>query len=298
MSSEISEDGLPWNRSNYKPLIINVALTGAVPRKEEHPNLPQTPEEIAEDVQRCSAAGAQVFHLHMRTEKGEPTQDPELFERTIELVRKNTPEAIVCATTTARGSRNFGDRVSALQLPDHLLPELASLSLGSFNFPATISSNPPEEIIQLAEIMKDKGIKPELEVFEPGMLSFALHLVKKEILQNPLVVNILLGNKGTSTATNLALSGFLAQMPAQSEWALAGIGRFQQKATALGISLGGNVRVGMEDDPAGSEGKSWSNLKAVKFAVNLATLVGRTLETPDLVRERFGIGLREANNSD
>lgn len=287
--SEIGHDGLAWNNRNYKNLIINVALTGAVPQKKDFPNLPVTPQEIAHDVHQCFEMGAQVFHLHMRDQNGAPSQEIELFQETIIEIRSQTPEAIICVTTSSRASQNSEERYSALKLTGELKPDLASLSLGSFNFPSTVSKNPPYEIFDLARFMFDSGIKPEIEVFEPGMLTHARTLLKSNVLIRPLIVNILLGNRGTSEVTAQAISPFLSQLSGDSEWALAGIGRFQNKAIMLGVALGGNVRVGMEDDPVGNEYGEWSNTRAVQVALDAAKVAGRKLASIEETRIRFGL---------
>jgi 3-keto-5-aminohexanoate cleavage enzyme len=286
-NSEHGPNFLPWNHRNYKPLIINVALTGAVPLKSDYPFLPITPEEIADDVKLCAERGAQVFHIHLRDESGNPTQDRKLFEETIQRIRQSSPGVLVCVTTSSRASKNVEERFAPLNLTGGAQPELASLSLGSFNFPTTISENSPAEIEQLAVAMKERGIMPELEVFEPGMLTTAHSLRSKGILPEKAVVNILLGNRGTSAATAQALTPFLSQLPEDAEWAVAGIGRFQRKTTMLGVALGGNVRIGMEDDPVGDESGNWSNVKAVELAVAMAELAGRPLASLEETRARL-----------
>lgn len=286
-SAETARDQLAWNYRNYRPLIVNVALTGTVPQKVDHPALPVTPEEIAEEVRRCALQGAQVFHLHMRDGSGEPTQDQKLFEETILLIRDSAPDVMLCVTTSSRASKDLQDRLSPLLLTGKAKPDLASLSLGSFNFPASISKNSPSQIELLAQTMAEKGIVPELEVFEPGMLTTAHTLRANGFLPEKFIVNILLGNKGTSSATAQALNPFLSQLSDDSEWALAGIGRFQRKTMMMGIALGGNIRIGMEDDPVGDGSGTWSNEKAVQLAASMAELAGRPLATVEEARQRL-----------
>jgi uncharacterized protein (DUF849 family) len=287
--AELGPDGLPFNQTNYKPLIINVALTGAVPSKDDYPNLPVKPSEIAREVSECAALGAQVFHLHMRDDLGKPTQSNLAFIQTIEEIRTRNPEVILCVTTSSRASADFEDRLTPLQLNLSRPPELASLSMGSFNFPTSISKNEPDEIDLLAKKMSNVGIKPELEVFEPGMVSRAIYLRNKGLLSDPLVLNILLGNNGTSGMSAQSLTPFLSQIDSSAEWALAGIGRFQRKAIMIAIALGGNVRVGMEDDPTGDGSGTWTNAKAVELARDAAELCGRRLASFVEVRKRFGL---------
>ena len=289
MLGESDSSGVAWNAKNYRNLIISVALTGAVPQKKDHTALPVTPQEIADAVEECAAEGAQVFHIHLRNAGGEPLQSQELYEETFALIRERCSEVVVCATTSSRGGAPLVERMASLDLPSALLPEMASLSLGSFNFPGVVSHNPPSEIEALAMAMRDRGVVPELEVFEPGMLSLAHLLISRGILPSKPVINILLGNKGSSALTAQGLSPFLAQLPNQSEWALAGIGRFQQKAMFLGVALGGNIRIGMEDDPVGDGSGQWSNLSAVRKAKAIAELAGRPLASFAETRARLGL---------
>lgn len=284
---ENGPDGLAWNSLNYRPAIISVALTGAVPSKKDFPNLPNTPREIAAEVIRCAHLGAQVFHLHMRDEHDNNTQDQNLFSETILRIRHEVPEVLICVTTSSRASNSWEDRLKPLMLEGDAKPDLASLSLGSFNFPRTVSLNPAEEVNLLASAMKERGIVPELEVFEPGMVDFSALLQRKDLLPATLVMNILLGNRGTSPATAQALVPFISPLSDTTEWALAGIGRFQRKAIMLGISLGANVRVGMEDDPAGDGSLSWSNLKAVELAIQACEDAKREIATPMEARHRM-----------
>ncbi len=285
--AEVSRGQLAWNHRNYRPLIINVALTGTVPQKSDHPALPVAPQEIAEDVRRCSLLGAQVFHLHMRDASGNPTQDPKLFEETILLIRDAAPDVVLCVTTSSRASKDFRDRVAPLALTGRAKPDLASLSVGSFNFPTSISENSRSEIEQLARAMTEQGVIPELEVFEPGMLTTAHTLRAKGLIPEKFILNILLGNNGTSAATAQALAPFLGQLPDDAEWALAGIGRFQRKTMMMGIALGGNIRIGMEDDPVGDGSADWSNERSVELAVSMAALAGRPVATIDEARRRL-----------
>lgn len=283
-------DGLAAHHGNYKPLIINVALTGAVPKKSKFPNLPTTPEEISQDVESCFKLGARVFHIHMRDEHDGPTQEQRLFKKTVDLIRKTTPEAIVCATTSSRAGNGFQDRLSPLRLKGESKPDFASLSLGSFNFKDSVSMNPPDEITQLLKEMNTSGIRPELEVFEPGMVHQAKLLLSSGVLRGVPVFNILLGNQGSSPADLNSVANFLNALPAASEWALAGIGRYHLQMMSLAIISGENVRIGMEDAPNVNGDKDWSNSKAVETAVRISNLIGREVETPENARKRLGIG--------
>ncbi len=277
---------------SYRPLIINVALTGIVPAKVKYPNLPVTPEEIGKDVHTCFELGARVFHLHMRDKNDGPVQDSGLFAETIGIIREQTPEAIVCVTTSSRASVSFEDRVAPLLLAGELRPEFGSLTAGSFNFPNSVSTNSPDDIKVLLQTMKERGIRPEIEVFEPGMVDYVKKLITEGLVTAPYVFNILLGSSGASSADLLSFVNFLSRLPDQSEWALAGIGKFQLPTIVQAIVAGGNVRVGMEDSPRQMGIDSWSNAKAVAFAAETARLLGRPIESPSQARERLGVESR------
>jgi hypothetical protein len=166
------------------PLIINAALTGMVPTKADNPALPITPEEIAEDAARCVHAGASILHLHARDEKGGPTYRAEVYARIITAIREHRPDAIVCVSTSGRTFKSFEERSEVLWLEGDLKPELASLTLGSLNFPKQASVNEPEMIHSLAGCMSERGIVPELEVFDFGMVDYAKTLLDRGAAAN------------------------------------------------------------------------------------------------------------------
>ena len=150
------------------PLIVNVALTGMVPSKEDNPGVPVTPDEIAEDAAVCAEAGATIVHLHARDAEGRPTYRAEVYAEIVAKVRERCPEVIVCVSTSGRVFKTLEERAEVLDLDDDVKPDLASLTLGSLNFPTQASVNEPEMIRALAERMAERGIVPELEVFDLG----------------------------------------------------------------------------------------------------------------------------------
>jgi 3-keto-5-aminohexanoate cleavage enzyme len=230
------------------PLVINLALTGMVPRRKDNPYLPVTPEEIAADVQRCFHAGARIFHIHARGKDEEPVYHREVFAEIIRKIKQNVPDAIICATTSGRVYKSFEERSDILDLAGDLKPDLASLTLGSMNFPKQASVNDPEMITKLARRMAERGIMPELEIFDFGMLDYAHYLIGRGVLKPPFIFNLLLGSLGTLSATPLNLALLIERLPPGSFWGAAGIGRFQFSMNALGVAMGGNVRTGLEDN--------------------------------------------------
>jgi uncharacterized protein (DUF849 family) len=180
-------------------------------------------------------------------------------------------------------------RAVPLGFTGHLKPELASLTCGSINFPKQASVNAPDTILELARRMRDAGIKPEVEVFEPGMVHYAEHLLRKGYLDPPLLVNILLGNLGTSPGTALDLALMVNALPEGSVWCAAGIGRYQLTVTTTALAMGGGVRVGLEDNliydwqartPA-------TNTMLVQRVVRIAAELGRRPATVDETRRRL-----------
>ncbi len=273
------------------PLVINLAPTGMVPTKADNPNVPQTPDEIAADTARCVAAGASIVHLHARDENGIPTHRREVHAEIIENVRAQCPDVIVCVSTSGRRVSEFDQRAAVLDLEGDLAPELASLTLGSLNFPKQPSLNDPTMIRALAERMRERGIVPELEVFDLGMIDYARYLLEQGVLAPPLCFNILLGNLGTLAATPLNLATAVQALPAGSTWAAAGIGRFQLQTNALAIASGGHVRVGLEDNLwlDAAKTRPADNLALVERVAGIARAMDRGIATATQARELLGL---------
>jgi 3-keto-5-aminohexanoate cleavage enzyme len=270
-------------------MIVNVALTGAVPGKDDNPQLPVTPEEIAADAIACAEAGAAVVHLHVRDEAGLPVHRRDLYERAIAPIREAAPEVAICVTTSSRVDPNPAARTIGLELDEDLRPEIASLTLGSFNFPNTVSVNPPVTIMRLLERMGELGVRPEFEVFEPGMVNTLHVLAERGLVPDPPVVNILLGSMGSSPAFVGELAHIVERLPPEAEWAAAGIGIFQRPMTIAAAVMDGNVRTGLEDNPRGDGTARWGNADAVALAVEAAKLAGRSVASPAEARRRFGL---------
>lgn len=273
------------------PLIVNLAPTGMVPTKELTPHVPISPQEIADDVGRCAALGASIIHLHARDEQGRPTTRAEYMAPLVEAVRCVDPALVVCVTTSGRFATSIDDRAAVLDLSGSAKPDMASLTLGSNNFVQQASVNAPDTIRGLATRMRERGIKPELEAFEPGMLTFGHYLAEKGLLESPWYVNVLLGNLGTSPATPASLAAFLALLPPGAAFAVAGIGRFQTAANLLGIASGGHVRVGIEDNVWWDRARTRlaANAELVERVRRAAELAERPLATPAQTRAMLGL---------
>jgi 3-keto-5-aminohexanoate cleavage enzyme len=272
-------------------LIVNVAPTGMVPTRADSPYVPLTPDEVAADVRRCADLGASIVHIHPRDTDGRPTQDPARAAEFIQAVRSAAPDIVVGITTSGRTQPELDGRAAVLDLERDLKPEMASLTLGSLNFPGQASVNAPATIQGLAARMRDRRIVPEWEVFDLGMLDYASYLRTKGLLGDPVYVNILLGSLGTLHATPLNLAIAVERLPAGATWAATGIGRYQLAINRLAIAMGGHVRVGLEDnlwfDDARIEHAT--NPRLVARLVAIGRAMGREPASPASVRERLGI---------
>jgi uncharacterized protein (DUF849 family) len=273
------------------PLIVNAALTGMVPTKADNANTPVTPEEIAADAAACVDAGAAIVHLHARDGDGRPTWRPEVFRRVVAAVRERCPDAIVCVSTSGRVFPDLERRAAVLELDGDEKPDLASLTLGSLNFPKQASVNEPETIRGLAGRMAERGIVPELEVFDLGMVDYARHLIERGVLRPPFYFNLLLGSLGTLAASPLRLALLVEALPEGAVWAGAGIGRFQFFVNALSVTMGGHVRVGLEDNLwlDAEKTRPATNVELVRRIARLAEAAERELAPPDVARRLIGL---------
>jgi 3-keto-5-aminohexanoate cleavage enzyme len=271
-------------------LIINAALTGIVPTKADNPHVPLSPAEIAADARRCYEAGAAIVHVHARVQEGRPSYRADLYREIIAAIKSKCPQIIICVSTSGRVFTAFQERAEVLDLDDDCKPDMASLTLGSMNFPQKASVNAPDMIQQLAEKMLSRGIIPELEIFEMGMLDYAKYLIDKNILRQPLYFNLFLGSLGTLSATPLNLAMMVNSLPPRCTWAGAGIGSYQFYVNAMAITMGGHVRVGLEDNLYYDRHKQHlaTNQQLIERLVKLARAAEREISTPLEARDIIG----------
>jgi uncharacterized protein (DUF849 family) len=272
-------------------LIVNLAPTGMVPSVRDNASLPVTAEAIAADAARCRALGASIVHLHARDADGTATWRPEIYREIIVAVRREAPDLVICVSTSGRTFKAFEQRASVLDLDGDARPEMASLTLGSMNFPTQASVNEPAMIEALATRMQERGIVPEIEVFDLGMLDYARYLIDRKVLRPPFYVNVLLGSRGTLAATPLNLALMMQALPQGATWAGAGIGRFQFPVNAMAVTMGGHVRVGLEDNLYMDAGKTQpaTNAALVERIVALGRAAGREPASPDEARAAIGL---------
>lgn len=271
------------------PLIIKLAPTGMIPTRKDTPYVPLTPEEIAKDTYKSYKLGVSVIHVHARDEQGMPTYKREIFEDIFARIKDKCPDIIICATTSGRVHPQVEHRAEALETR----PEMASLTMGSLNFPRYSSVNPMETIKLLADSMRDKCILPELEIFEPGFINTSIYLARKGYLKPPLHYNMLLGSLGSIPGDLRDLVYLVESLPQGSTWSATGIGRFQTQINVGAILMGGHVRVGIEDSIYYNYKKKElaTNENLVKRIVRIAEEIGRDIATPKEARKILGIGI-------
>lgn len=284
---EYINKNMPPPLAQYPPLIINVCLTGMIPTKDMTEYVPITPEEIAEDAIKCCDAGASIVHLHARGEDGKPTWKGEIYEKMINLIRRERPELICCASTSGRTWSEFEKRSEVLRLTGSAKPDMGSLTLGSLNFPTGPSLNAIEMVTDLAITMRDNGIKPELEVFDAGMINLGKILESKGVIQGSKYWNLLFGSMNSTPADTRSINYLVSLLPENSVWAAAGIGQFQLPMNAAAIIMGGNVRVGIEDNIFYDyeKKKLATNLDLVKRLRRIADEIYRPVATPAEARK-------------
>ena len=258
-----------------------------IPTKQDTPHVPVTADEIVRDTCEAFKLGVSVVHVHARDERGQPTHEKKYFEEIFNGIRENCPGIIICATTSGRTTPQVEHRGEVLSLH----PDMASLTMGSMNFPHHPSVNSLDTIVSLASAMRENGIMPELEVFEAGFINTAKYLANRGHLGRPLHFNLLLGSLGSIPAEMRDLTYLVDSLPADSTWSATGIGRFQTQINAAAIIMGGHVRVGIEDSIYyGYEDKKLAtNTQLVKRIVRLAKLLGRSIASPIEAREILGL---------
>jgi 3-keto-5-aminohexanoate cleavage enzyme len=266
-------------------LIITVAPTGNVPTKSMTPHVPVTPSEIAKDILACYEAGASVAHIHARDEEGNPTSEFKYFADIVRAIDGAGCPIIKQISTGARAGKTAESRAEALALN----PVSASLSTGSSNFPTSANLNDPSLVEYLATTMLDRNIKPEIEVFDAAMINNAIDLQKKGLIQEPLQFNLVLGVKGSLPATAKNLFFLVESLPPNSIWGVSVVGPQHVNLSVMAMSLGGHVRVGVEDNIFYAKGVLATNVALVERIANIAKAMGREIATPDDVRRIWGI---------
>jgi uncharacterized protein (DUF849 family) len=286
---------LPMNK-----VVITVAVTGSIGDKTKHPDLPVTPREIAESAVEACAAGASVVHVHVRDpDTAEPAMDFELYREVVERIRDASD--MVINLTTGAGARiipdesdpvNFGTGTtwrSPEKRTEHIVelkPELCSLDVGSLNFGSRVFANTVPHVEEMAARIQSAGVKAELEVFDMGQIEIVKHLIKKGLVNHPPIFQLCLGIAWGIPANTKTMLQMKEALPVNALWAGFGVGPTSFPMVAQSVLLGGNVRVGFEDNFYLSRGTpARSNAQLVKKAVRILESLDKEPASPLEARE-------------
>ena len=271
-----------------KPCIICAAITGSVPTKADNPAVPITIAEQVESTQEAFEAGASIAHCHVRDGEGKPTSDPERFARLKEGIEKHCPGMIVQLST---GGRSGAGKARGGMLP--LKPDMASLSVGSNNFPTRVYENPPDLVDWLAAEMIAYDVKPEIEAFDLSHIVQAARMAADGRLQGPLYVQFVMGVKNAMPADERIFDFYietLKRLAPDAQWCAAGIGASQLLINEWSIAKGGHTRAGLEDNVRLDRNTlAPSNAALVKRAVDLCYTNGRPVATWKPARGILGL---------
>lgn len=273
------------------PAILTCCPVGAEVTRAQHPGFPYRAAEIAAEAIGAVRAGAALIHLHVRADDGTPSQDPARFAEVIRLIRAEV-DCILQISTGGAVTATVEERLRPVRELDPA-PEMASLTMGTVNFGDEVFWNPPSLIRDFAAAFAARGIKPELEIFEPGMIASAQRLVRQGGLTGPLHFDFVLGVPGASPATPRALMHMLEQLPPDATWTVAGIGPHELTLGAIALAMGGHVRVGFEDNLYYRKGElATSNAQLVARMARLAQELNRPVATPDQARALLSLPTR------
>ena len=272
---------------NSDKIILSVATTGSWATKAQNPALPVTPEEIAQAALESWREGAAIVHIHVRDEKERMSCDLSRFTKVKELIRAHGCDIIINFTTSGGAGRvGEEERFNSLSAG----PELASLDAGSMNFNDRVFLNPPDFLEELSRRMLAADVKPEIEVFDSGMIENAMTLVKKELIKTPFWWQFVFGVRGGTPATARSLVHLVDSLPSGSLWSVCAIGRHQLPMNMLAIAMGGHARTGLEDNLNYRQGEpAQSNAQLVARLARISRECGREPATPDEAREILGL---------
>ncbi len=269
-------------------LIITAAICGAEVTKDQNPNVPYTIQEIAMEAESAYQAGASIIHLHVREDDGTPTQSRERFKTAIDAIRKRCPDVIIQPSTGGAVGMTDLERLQPTEVAepsvglDH--PEMATLDCGTCNFGGDeVFVNSDKTIEAFGRIMIQRNVKPEIEVFDKGMIDTAIKMFSKGVILSPMHFDLVMGVQINATARDLAF--MVHSLPSGATWSVAGIGRHQIPMAALAIVMGGHARVGFEDNLYIAKGTlAASNGELVSKVIRIANELGR----PWLLQPRPG----------
>jgi uncharacterized protein (DUF849 family) len=288
-----------------KPTILTCAVVGSGPMRKDNPAIPYTPAEIAAATVEAAKAGASVAHIHVRDpETGAASMELKHYRETVERIR-NSGVDIILNLTTGPGAR-FEPREDDPTMPgprtnltspekrcEHVVelkPEMCTLDLDTMLSRNAVTINLPKHVARIAELVQAVGVKPEIEVFNPGDIVLAHDLIKEGVLKGPLLFQMVTGVKYGVPSEATMIEAMRKMLPNDSEWAAFGIGRMQYPVMAQSFLLGGHARVGFEDNIYLEKGKLASgNGALVETAVRIISDLGGAVATPNEARALLGL---------
>jgi uncharacterized protein (DUF849 family) len=286
-------------------VFVTCAVTGSGDSVKKSPHVPVTPPQIAAAALEAHAAGAAIVHIHVRDPAtGASSRDPALFREVFQRIREKNEEVIINLTGGMGGDIYLGpdeapldfargtDFVGPAERMAHireLLPEIGSLDCGSLNFDETLYGTTPRYLRLMAAEYRSRRVRPELEVFELGHIELARQLMAEGLIDSPALFQLCLGIKYGAPATSEAMQAMRDALPPGVQWSAFGVGRLQMPMVAQAVLLGGNVRVGLEDNLYLDKGVLATNGQLVERAVAIIQLLGARVQPPAEVRERLGL---------
>ena len=288
---------------NYE-VVVTCAVTGAGDTTDKSPHVPVTPEQVAESAIKAAQAGAAIVHLHVRDpDTGAGSRDPELFKEAVRLVRDSGTDVVINLTAGMGGDwvpdpdnpsmpGPGTDMIGAEERLQHVkecLPEICSLDCGTLNFgnDNTIYISTPPILRRMAALVKEWGVKPELEVFDLGHIRFASQMVSEALIADPPLFQICLGIPWGADQSVDTMKAMKDHLPAGASWAGFGISRMQMPMAAAAVVMGGNVRVGLEDNIYLDRGVLATNEQLVTRAIEIITRMGARAVTPQEARNKL-----------
>ncbi|NIM97959.1 MAG: 3-keto-5-aminohexanoate cleavage protein [candidate division Zixibacteria bacterium] len=285
-------------------LIVTAAVTGSVTPTDKTPHIPVTPKEIADEAIACYHEGASVAHIHVRDPKTKkPSMKSALYAEVVDRIKSECN--MIINLTTGMGARivmtekekeEAGEALFTTpeRRTEHIVllsPEMCSLDVGTMNFGSWIFANPFPVIEKMAAIIRDAGVKPEIEIFDTGHVDIAEKLISKGLIRQPAHYQFCMGVTGGLSATPKNLLHLVETIPEKSTWSVLGVGASQFPMVTLAMALGGHVRVGFEDNLYISKGiLAKSNTEFVKKVAEAARMFGRQLANPDEARAILDVG--------
>ena len=288
-------------------VIVSCAVTGSGASVDKHPAIPVTPKEIAAAAIEAAKAGAAIAHIHVREpDSGKSSRRVELYREVVSRIRESNVDVIINLTTGMGGDlflgpdeepMNFSDNTDCVGMMERikhveeLLPEICSLDCGSFNNTGGdyVYISTPNMLEQGAKRLQEIGVKPELEVFELGHISFAKHLIAQGLVDDPPLFQVCLGIRWAAEANTASFKTMVDALPEGCNWAGFGTSAMEMPMVAQAVLLGGNIRVGLEDNLYLEKGVFASNGQLVERACNIVQLMGSTIQTPSEARQTLGL---------